>query len=71
MQSTMQLATGFQEHNQAVTILDECDNRHRNLPARPISMNIYFSLAFNTIDHDKLLCIMHNLGFALGAMERS
>ena len=28
-----------------------------------------FSSAFNTIDHDKLLCIMHDLGFPPDAIE--
>ncbi len=28
-----------------------------------------FSSAFNTIDHDKLLCIMHDLGFPEDAIE--
>ena len=30
---------------------------------------IDFSSAFNTIDHDKLLCIMHDLGFTRDAIE--
>ena len=30
---------------------------------------IDFSSAFNTIDHDKLLCIMHDLGFPPAAIE--
>ena len=28
-----------------------------------------FSSAFNTIDHDELLCIMHDLGFLDDAVE--
>ncbi len=28
-----------------------------------------FSSAFNTIDHDKLLCVMHGLGFPEDAIE--
>ena len=28
-----------------------------------------FSSAFNTIDHDKLLCIMHDLGFTVDAIQ--
>ena len=28
-----------------------------------------FSLAYNTIDHNKLLCTMHDLGFPEGAVE--
>ncbi len=28
-----------------------------------------FSSEFNTIDHDKLLCIMHDLGFPEDAIE--
>ena len=30
---------------------------------------VEFSSAFNTIDHDKLLCIMHDLGFREDANE--
>ncbi len=32
-------------------------------------LHVDFSSAFNTIDHDKLLCIMHDLGFPEDAIE--
>ena len=33
------------------------------------TIKVDFSSAFNTIDHDKLLCIMHDLGFPEDAID--
>ena len=63
---------GFRKHKSTIRQLQNVMNI---MPDAKLSQQdlyllyVDFSSAFNTIDHDKLLCIMHDLGFPEDAIE--
>ena len=63
---------GFRKHRNTIRQLQTLMNAMSD--AKICSQDIYllyvdFSSAFNTIDHDKLLCIMHDLGIPQDAIH--
>ena len=58
---------GFTAEKNTITQLQNLMNVMAHLDL--YLLYIDFSSAFNTIDHDKLLCIMHDLGFPPAAIE--
>ena len=72
LQHLEQCAGGFQkakEHNKAAAKCNEHHVRCKISQQDLYWLYVDFSSAFKTIDHDKLLCIMHDLGFPEDAIE--
>lgn len=62
---------GFRKQRNTIRQLQNMMNMlsDAKISNQDIMLYIDFSSAFNTIDHDKLLCIMHDLGFTQDAIQ--